>query len=176
MVSKTIKAILLSLFLTLISFYSLSSLANDVKTIKVFPLDSLNGVITKDNVQLDKKVCSDKKGSLKITVTKPTTIKLFEVSGLDVDNAKLLYQAKVKTQGITGKVYLEMWCHFAGKGEYFSKGLNDTATSTTDWSSKEIPFLLKAGQKPDLIKLNLVIDGKGTAWIDDIKLLKAPLK
>jgi hypothetical protein len=35
---------------------------------------------------------------------------------------------------------------------------------------------LKKGQNPDNVKLNLVIDGKGIAWIDDIWLLKAPLK
>jgi hypothetical protein len=38
-----------------------------------------------------------------------------------------------------------------------------------------IYFFLKKGEKPDYIKLNLVIEGKGTAWIDDIGLFKTPL-
>ncbi|MCH8120599.1 MAG: hypothetical protein IIC00_12845 [Planctomycetes bacterium] len=68
-----------------------------------------------------------------------------------------------------------MWCHFPGRGEYFSKGLMNPLTGTTDWTTEEIPFLLKKGQNPDNVKLNLVIDGKGTVWIDDIRLLKGPL-
>jgi len=35
---------------------------------------------------------------------------------------------------------------------------------------------LKKGQKPELVKLNLVITGKGTVWIDDIKLIRGPLR
>ncbi len=38
-----------------------------------------------------------------------------------------------------------------------------------------IPFFLQAGQKPDLIRLNLVVAGKGRVWIDDVRLLRQPL-
>ncbi len=69
-----------------------------------------------------------------------------------------------------------MWCHFPGRGEYFSKGLMNPLTGTTDWTTEEIPFLLKRGENPDNVKLNLVIDGKGTVWIDDIRLLKGTLE
>ena len=34
----------------------------------------------------------------------------------------------------------------------------------------------KEGENPDNVKLNLVINGKGTAWIDDIRVLKGPLQ
>ena len=37
------------------------------------------------------------------------------------------------------------------------------------------PFFLQAGQKPDLIRLNLVIQGKGRVWIDDVHLMRGPL-
>jgi len=40
----------------------------------------------------------------------------------------------------------------------------------------EIPFLLHEGENPDNFKLNLVVGGKGTVWIDDIRLLKGPFK
>jgi hypothetical protein len=45
-----------------------------------------------------------------------------------------------------------------------------------DWTMEEIPFFLKKGKNPDNVKLNLVFDGTGTAWIDDIRLLKGPLQ
>jgi hypothetical protein len=141
-----------------------------------YPLDNLDGIITKSDVQIDKKISSDGKGSLRITVTKPTVIRLFEVRDLNIENARLIYQARVRTENVEGQVYLEMWCHFPGKGEFFSRGLQSPLTGTTDWTTEETPFFLNKGENPDYVKLNLVINGKGTAWIDDIKLLKGPLK
>jgi len=76
---------------------------------------------------------------------------------------------------VTGRAYLEMWCVLPGQGEFFSRGLQSPVTGTVDWSSIETPFLLKKGQKPELIKLNVVIDGTGTVWVDDIDLVKGPL-
>jgi hypothetical protein len=111
-----------------------------------------------------------------MTSTKPTVIRLFETGDIDVENARLIYQARVRTEDVEGKVYLEMWCHFPGKGDFFSRGLQTPLTGTTEWTTEETPFFLKKGENPDNVKLNLVIKGKGTAWIDDIRLLKAPLR
>ena len=145
--------------------------------IKAFPLDSADGVITKDNVAFDPAVSADGKGSLKITAAGPTlTVQLFEVPNPGVDNAAVTYQAKVKTEKFQGKAYLEMWCRLPGKGEFFSRGLASPILGNVDWTSLETPFFLKKGEAPDLIKLNLVIEGTGTVWIDDVKLSKGPLK
>lgn len=65
---------------------------------------------------------SDANGSLRITTDQPTTIRLYETGNVDVEIARLTYQAKVRTEGVEGKVYLEMWCQFTGKGEFFSRG------------------------------------------------------
>ena len=46
---------------------------------------------------------------------------------------------------------------------------------TTGWSSHEVPFYLKAGQRPDLVKLNVAFEGGGTVWIRDVELLVTPL-
>ena len=150
--------------------------AQDVSELKKFPVDSLDGVLTRNGVQLDKQNSSDGKGSLKIIASQPLTVRLFEVPGLEVDDARLIYRAKVRTEGVEGLVYLEMWCHFPGKGEFFSRGLQTPLSGTTNWTTEETPFFLKKGEKPDYVKLNLVVNGKGMAWIDDVRLLKAPLK
>jgi hypothetical protein len=147
-----------------------------VTELKRFPMDSLEGVITQSGVQIDKEVSSDGNGSLRITATEPTVVRLFELGDIDVENARLIYQARVRTQGVEGQVYLEMWCHFPGKGEFFSRGLQTPLTGTTNWTTEETPFFLKKGENPDNVKLNLVINGKGTAWIDDVRILKAPLQ
>jgi hypothetical protein len=147
-----------------------------VTELKRFPLDTLEGVITQSGIQIDKEVSNDGNGSLKIVTTEPTVVRLFELGDIDVENARLIYQGKVKTEGVEGQVYLEMWCRFPGKGEFFSRGLQTPLTGTTDWTSEETPFFLKKGEDPDNVKLNLVINGKGTAWIDDIRLLRGPLQ
>lgn len=141
-----------------------------------FPVDDLNGLVSKADVQLDKEISSDGNGSLKITITKPTVVLLYEVKDIDIENARLIYQASVRTENIDGQVYLEMWCHFPGKGDFFSRGIQSSLTGTTDWTTVETPFFLQKGENPDYVKLNLVINGKGTAWIDDIRLIKKPLK
>ena len=143
--------------------------------LKKFPVDSMEGVLTQTGVEVDNKITSDGNGALRITADGPATVRLFEVHDLDVENARLIYQAKVRTEGVEGQVYLEMWCNFPGKGEFFSRGLQTPLSGSTGWTTEETPFILQKGEKPDYIKLNLVINGKGTAWIDDIRLLKGPL-
>jgi hypothetical protein len=135
----------------------------------------MDGIITRSGVRIDKDISSDGNGSLRITSIKPTVIRLFETGAIDIENARLTYQARLRTAHVEGQVYLEMWCHFPGKGEYFSRGLKTPLTGTTEWTTEETPFFLKKGENPDNVKLNLVINGKGTAWIDDVRLLKAPL-
>jgi hypothetical protein len=153
-----------------------SKAPQEVVELKRFPIDSLEGIMTRSGVQFDKEVSSDGNGSLKIIATEPTVVRLFELGDIDIENARLIYQAKVRTEGVEGQVFLEMWCHFPGKGEFFSRGLQTPLTGTTNWTAEETPFFLKKGENPDNVKLNLVINGKGTAWIDDIRVLKGPLQ
>ena len=103
------------------------------------------------------------------------TIRLFELQEPQVEQCLITYRAKLKTDGLAGRAFLEMWCRLPGRGEFFSKGLNQVAQGTTDWASYEIPFYLKKGQRPDLIKLNLVVEGRGKVWLRDVELLKTPM-
>lgn len=160
--------------LALIACSQTKTTANETE-LKNFPVDNLDGVISTSDVKLDNEVSSDGNGSLKITVTKPTVVLLYEVKDIDIENARLIYQARVRTENIEGQAYLEMWCHFPGKGDFFSRGLQSPLTGTTDWTKAETPFFLQKGENPDYVKLNLVINGKGTVWIDDIRLIKGPL-
>jgi hypothetical protein len=159
------------LFSFLVMFTGCSASA-EVAEVKRFPLDNLEGVLTRSGVSLDRAISSDGGGSVRIVATEPTVVRLFETGDIDVENARLIYQAKVRTEGIKGRAYLEMWCHFSGKGEYFSRGLQSPVSGSTEWTTVETPFFLNAGENPDNVKLNLVIDGSGTAWVDDIRLVK----
>lgn len=140
--------------------------------LRSFPLDDMEGLVTRSGVEIDEEISSDGNGSLRIDASEPVTVRLFEVRGLDVDDARLIYQARLRTEGVEGRVYLEMLCHFPGIGEAFSRGLKSPLSGTVDWTTEETPFFLKKGETPDYVKLNLVVDGKGTVWIDDVRLLK----
>ena len=102
----------------------------------------------------------------------PQVVRLFEATGADLDQALLAYRASLKSEGLEGRAYLEMWVRLPGRGEFFSRGLHLPVSGTTAWSSYQVPFRLKKDQKPDLVKLNVVIEGRGKLWIRDVELLK----
>jgi predicted Ser/Thr protein kinase len=105
---------------------------------------------------------------------KAQTIRLFEVENPGVDQCVLTYRAKLKKENLSEKAYLEMWCRFPGKGQFFSRGLDHAVTGSNGWASCQTPFFLKKGEKPDFIKLNLVVEGQGKVFIKDIELTAAP--
>lgn len=144
--------------------------------LKRFPMANLENVLTRSGVSFDQTVSSDGNGALKIVAAQPTTVRLFEVRGLNVENARLLYQARLRTEEVEGQVYLEMWCQFPGLGEFFSRGLHAPLSGSVEWTTQEIPFFLQQGQNPEVVKLNVVVNGRGTVWIDDILLSKGALE
>jgi len=140
-----------------------------------FELNSTDGIIDQHLVVLDKAVSSDGGGSIKIVFNEPMTIHLGKWSAAELGNARLIYRARVKSEQLRGKAYLEMLCQFNGQGEFFSRDLQSPVTGTTDWTTEETYFYLKEGENPDVVSLNLVVEGEGTIWIDDINLLRAEL-
>jgi hypothetical protein len=102
-------------------------------------------------------------------------MQLFEVENPAVEQCLLTYRAELKAEGLQGRAFLEMWCRMPGRGEFFSKVYQQAVSGTVDWARYEIPFYLKEGQKRDLIKLNVVVEGPGTVWLRNVELLKTPL-
>jgi hypothetical protein len=62
------------------------------------------------------------------------SVRLFEMEQPDVEKCIVTYRARLRTENAAGSVYLEMWCRFPGKGEFFSKELQQGVRGTTDWS------------------------------------------
>lgn len=118
-------------------------------------------------------------GGWRIDATEARTIRLFEVEIGNIDDCVLLYQAKLKSEGLgEGDAYLEMLCHLPGDvdADYFSRfGQLDPITGTTNWTSCETPMFLQQGQLPDVVRLNLVVSGKGNVWIKDVVLTTKPM-
>ena len=137
------------------------------------PLNTPDSMISKSDVSADAEVSYDGAGSVRVDATGPTTIRIAEVEPANAENATLFYRARLRTKDLEGQAYLEMWARVPGKGEFFSRALHAPLSGTSDWVTQQTPFYLKAGQRADLIKLNLVIDGAGTVWVDDLELAQA---
>jgi hypothetical protein len=146
------------------------------KVIRSYSLDDAEGLLAVSGIEIDRDVFSQGQASLRVTTDSPVVVRLFETDDIDVENARLIYQARVKTDNVKGSAYLEMWCRFPGKGEFFSRGLDQKLKGDHDWTLLATPFFLRPGENPDKVRLNLVINGQGTVWIDDIRLLAVPLK
>jgi hypothetical protein len=150
--------------------------SSQLTELALFPLNDMSGIISRSDVQIDKEVSSDGQGSLKVTSSGFRVVRLFETGDLDVDSCRLIYQARLRTRDFEGVVFLGMECHFAGKGDFFARDVEHPLMGTTRWTTEEVTFYLRQGENPDNVRLHLILDGKGTAWIDDVKLLKAPLR
>lgn len=142
--------------------------AQELKKLSLDDVSSLGLKINSDNT-----VKVEGSGSVRIETAWPTTVCLGEVTGLDVEDAKLVFKAKVRSD-LDGSAFLEMWVQ-VGEGQYFSKGMNDPVQAKSDWKTIHTPFMFQRGQRPKKATLNLVINGKGTIWIDDIVLSKEHL-
>jgi hypothetical protein len=145
-------------------------------TLKAMPLDGSETLLTGSGVTFDPDVSADGNGSVRFDAAEPTTFRLVELDDVDLDDARIVYSGRIRAENVSGKAYLEMWCVFPGLGEYFSRGLQDAVSGTVDWMHAETPFLLQAGQKPSLVKLNVVVEGTGTVWVDDVRLTRGPLR
>ncbi len=139
-----------------------------------FPADSFEGVVDRAALSLDAEGC-DGTPSLLVEASEPTVYQLYETGDIDVEGSLLIYTAKVRTHELEGDAMLEMWCVFEEMGEFFSRGMDSTLTGTKDWTELKTSFRLEAGQNPETVKLNLVVGGVGRVWIDDIKVMRAPL-
>lgn len=109
-----------------------------------------------------------------VTAGVAQTVRLFEVKEPQVEQCVVVYRTEPKSARLEGPAYFEMWCHFPGRGEYFSKGLQQALKGTNDFALFEIPFHLKRGERPDVIKLNLALEGPGEVWIRDVLLSYTP--
>jgi len=138
-------------------------------------LDFLDGVIARGNVAIDREIKAQGKGSLRISAPVSTVVELFEKKEPDAKDAKLVYSARLRTEDLRGMAYLEMLIFYPDGSKNFSRSLKTALRGTSEWKAESVSYPLKKDMKPSSVKLNLVIDGTGVVWVDDVKLTKAPL-
>lgn len=114
-------------------------------------------------------------GSWRVQTRGRRSFRLFELRETQPEACLLTYRARMRSENVQPRAYLEMWCHIPDEGEFASRGTQTALRGDSGWVTCETRFQLKPGQRPDAIKLNLAFDGPGAIEIRDIQLTATPL-
>jgi hypothetical protein len=134
-------------------------------------LDSERSLAPQPGLAFDPDNSTDGRGSFRIDANgERTVIQLADVPIEAPKLPRLAARAKLRGEDIAGRAYLEMWVTVKDHGEFFSRALHSQLSGTSDWSTHEAPFFLEEDQVPTRVKLNVVVEGSGTVWVDAITL------
>ncbi len=162
---------------TFLTFTALLALAaDDVTVIARNRLDSLDDVDSTSDMRIDHVLTTDDNGSLRIRAKQPQRILLVETGAIDVQGVNLVFQADIRAAGVKGDVYLELECRFPGTGSHVSRALDYALSGSTGFVSAETSYRLGKSDRPESVKLYLVINGKGTVWADNVRLGTRPVE
>lgn len=124
----------------------------------------------------DAKAAKDDKGHPAIELTGKsdtrTTAELIVCVNPEIGSHEYIVRGKLKYDDVSGDGYLELWNEFGSQGEYFSRTLGDSGpmgklSGSSDWREFALPFYAKEGMKPQRLRLNLTLPGKGTVLISE---------
>lgn len=116
---------------------------------------------------------------LKIINTQPGTrsIPLCELVSPSITTSSYAVRGKIRYDGVVGVGFLEMWNHFAGRGEYFTRTMDTSGpmgmiTGTSSERDFLLPFhTLGQTPPPEKLVINLVLNGPGTVEISPLELI-----
>ena len=177
-----IKALYLIILVFLISSGLVYESLAQAETELAFPVSSLEEIITKSGVEIDREITTDNNGSILINANNPITVELFEPNGKDFKNKRLTYKAQMRSENLIatdemrGISYIELIAQFPDGEELISRGPRVPISGTTDWRPAETVLYIDKGHTPETVKLNLIVEGKGKVWLDAVKLEVVPLR
>ena len=161
--------VVLSLFL---GFSSCSGSKASPRVLYSNSLNSIDSILTKEGVSADPRTSSGPGGAVRIDARGSRTVRLAEVQPEGVEGAVLTFRGHLRTADLAGRAYLEMTCSVSGEEEIVSESLKPAPTGTTDWVTHETRLSLRPGQLANVVKLNVVIEGAGTVWVDNVILVQ----
>ena len=141
-----------------------------------FPLNSLSELASPDDFTIDTAVTTDTVGSARLDATEPIAVTLLELTDLDAQNATLTFEARLRSQDLEGLAHLEMEVYLPEQeAPIRTPGLGRMVSGSTEWGVATTSFYFQPTQQPVAVRLNLVVDGAGTVWVDEVRLLRTPL-
>lgn len=142
-----------------------------------YPL-SADAVPAGADAVFDRDVSQDGGGSLRVvTGEEGGRLRLYRLDAVGPVEGSLLYTGFLKSQGLQGTAFFELWCHPAEGNAAFVRGLPRRVAGTSDWKPQELSFSQPgACSNPASVELNVVIRGAGTVWIDNLRLWDVPVE
>jgi serine/threonine protein kinase len=115
------------------------------------------------------------------------TVRLFEVRDLDVKDCRLVFRVQMKTETKekleNRRIFTRLETAFRPKVTIKTGLTGDTVTAeswsdlarrgNTSWAQEEATTNCRS--QPEVIALNLLVEGIGTIWIKDVELIATPL-
>jgi hypothetical protein len=150
------------------------TLAQDRVELRRFPLDSMDELLTKEGVRIDR-ISTDRGGSVLVRARGFTVVPLVDTGPLDVEDVVVSVRGKMRVVSVKGDAYLELTCRLPGQGEISAQGLQYALSGNRHWTDVEVSYRLRKGEKPENIRVSLVATASGRIWLDDLKLEMAPL-
>lgn len=146
--------------------------------VAAFPVDGDRDIVDRggENVAFDREESADGGGSLRAEAVRPRTVRLYEVRDpRGLEGRLVVLTARLRSVGVRGRAFPELWIHPAGGNEVQARDPAAFVANTRDWTPLRVEYRCEKGERPDLLRVNLVIDGTGRAWIDDIRITSEPL-
>lgn len=143
-----------------------------------FPITGVESIEPSGSAQMD----TADENALLITTEGETKVELFDIDGSGLGDKKLTYSARMRSEDLTatdetkGIAYLELTVLFPDGEELVVRGPRVPISGTTEWKSADTVLYVDKGGDPQSVNLDLVVDGAGKVWVQDVRLSTRPLR
>jgi hypothetical protein len=108
----------------------------------------------------------------------PMTVTVLSIDQPGVKGPRYSLSGQVKYENVEGVGYLELWNHFPGGGQFFSRTLADQGpmmklTGASGWRPFVLPFDATGAPPPTRLVFNVVLPGRGVIYLGPLELADA---
>jgi len=106
----------------------------------------------------------------------PFALPVLTIENPPITRARYAVTGFVRHEGVEGKAYLEMWCHFPGKAPCFTRTLAEGGPmrhleGASGWRVFTLPFYSEEGAPPpEKLVVNVVLPGRGLVYLSRLRL------
>lgn len=142
------------------------------------PINSAQDIVSSGSVRID----PESENALLVNSDGKKEIELFDIEGTGLGDKKLTYSAVMRTKDLMstddtrGIAYLELTVLFPDGEELVARGPRVPLSGTTEWRSAETVLYVDKGGDPQNVSLDLIVDGAGKVWLQDLRLSTRPLR
>ena len=105
----------------------------------------------------------------------PSSVTVLTIDRPQITTQRYRLSGRVRYEDVQGTGYLELWNHFPGGGQYFSRTLGDQGPmmklqGTSGWRPFVLPFDATGAPPPTRLVMNVVLQGRGNVYLGSLEL------